>query len=1005
MSEPNTVVVKKSLNISVKHKAASTSLSFLQPYFTEIETYYSESKPKPHKGVLNYYSLTDLQTRLNTYISTKQKFEAPAILKGLYQGGTSGQYCVTSSPFLFFDVDVKGEENKTLQDSFINARAFEELKRLAVIVWRSNSQKGIAGILYVPQLEQIGKSETRKHLKIGNAITKHLSAHLANKGLAVSFDVAQNKFRQVRFLAQQREPRELNKEPFTFTYEIEEVDIQSYNGIKQYQFSEPRAVEGSIRDQFNNNNSIDEVMLSCGFKSVQGANRYKHYSTSSTSSGHTDPAKNIFFNHSGSFSHLRVFDPFGLVCYTQHNNDKKVFKEYLKGIGYVHQQPQQITVAKTHEELEKPRLTDKEIFTALFDLRNLPLSEKLELIAERCRNSRERQLYRSYLKVKNLEINYAHHLKIDKYVSEVLAEVLNIADKKGKIILRAETGAGKTSGILRDFKKHRTNARCLILAPLTVIVEQSSSDYDSVIGLTGSSEPIEHSKAKSAQLVFATYEQGAKHLEAGNTFDYVVIDEVHNLFLGNGYKREAIAKLTSLLDDQKVIGLTGTPNNLFNTIGFSLVSVARKEEQRVKILQRIDNREPAKILIQHLDSVTGKAIFRVNSTQTLQEIKTELTTKKGFKDDEVLVLYSSRKVKSGKDYEQIVNNSAFLESVKIVLTTGLIDEGINLKQYGFSDVVFIETEYSPNPEPLKQFFARFRNKDGARINYHYFKKKKNQEPVYWNEAKDYNERLKILKGNKLEDFSSYRALTNDNYFYYEDKSINTYYLAYEVYTKFLTFFNHYEFNYYLETNYNLSISVDELYAQSCVDVADITDRKKAIKKEIAKQLHNNFESLEIAVRRITVDRKLKKRIEDLGQPIEPSLMNFVQANIKKLETYCGYYYQILDAGEPEPLQFLSDGQKIQDPRKVSRIVRLYDTVNLIGSPKTKRDEINRKKMLAFIEDVRKAKDLDTGLMLRLWKKQRITNQSSYRNKHLQDIITHYSRFEYDTKNQRYFYKE
>jgi hypothetical protein len=38
MYDPNTVVVKKSLIITVSHKVVKTNLSFLQPYFTEIDS-------------------------------------------------------------------------------------------------------------------------------------------------------------------------------------------------------------------------------------------------------------------------------------------------------------------------------------------------------------------------------------------------------------------------------------------------------------------------------------------------------------------------------------------------------------------------------------------------------------------------------------------------------------------------------------------------------------------------------------------------------------------------------------------------------------------------------------------------------------------------------------------------------------------------------------------------------------------------------------------------------
>ena len=72
--------------------------------------------------------------------------------------------------------------------------------------------------------------------------------------------------------------------------------------------------------------------------------------------------------------------------------------------------------------------------------------------------------------------------------------------------------------------------------PLTGIVEQIKSEHPNIVSLTGSSEPEEHTKAKTFPIVIGTYEQGYKHLSDPNTFDYVVIDEVHNLITANSYK-------------------------------------------------------------------------------------------------------------------------------------------------------------------------------------------------------------------------------------------------------------------------------------------------------------------------------------------------------------------------------------------------------------------------------------------------------------------------------------
>ena len=146
----------------------------------------------------------------------------------------------------------------------------------------------------------------------------------------------------------------------------------------------------------------------------------------------------------------------------------------------------------------------------------------------------------------------------------------------------------------------------LILVPLTVIVAQTKSEFPNIIGLTSNNEPNDHTKAKKAPIIIATYEEGYKHLKNPNTFSYVVIDEVHNLITANSYKREAIRNLTSLLGPYKVIGLTGTSSQIFTSIGYKLMHIKKEKLTPVDISLIIDNRNPLRIALKHLEKVKDK---------------------------------------------------------------------------------------------------------------------------------------------------------------------------------------------------------------------------------------------------------------------------------------------------------------------------------------------------------------------------------------------------------------
>jgi len=570
VSEHNKVVQITNYKVSITHHSENFKLALNIPYFSEIYNFYSNIK-KEGKPIKQHLTLNGLLKRLNTIQENSPKKDSIAILKGLYKDGTSGEYCYEDSPFLFFDIDVKKDENPQLLDSYKNAEVFEKLQDIAVMVWRSNSGKGIAGVLYVPQLTEIKNYETKKHREIGKELCYYIKTSL---NVNADFDNAQNKYRQVRYLAKQKNHRSINKNPYTFCYDLTEKAKTSQTGVKQYRYDDNRAISGSIEYQFNIDNNIHASLLDNGF-TQKSTDRYHHPSTTSSSTGVTKD--NIFFNHSNSFSKYAVFTPFRLYLTISYQGDHKRFLGDLKAKGYNIEQPQK----KDFKEakimlLPKAKNREQQIFSACYNLQNAHYKSKIKFANDNAKDETEKPLFFEYLKIKSLNIKYDETFFIESFVSEQIENVLDYADKYNKLILTAETGTGKTTGIIKYFKQNKTNKRVIILMPLTGIVEQIKSEHPNIVSLTGTSEPNEHIKAKTFPIVIGTYEQGYKHLSDPNTFDYVVIDEVHNLITAHSYKHQIIRDLTSILSSYSVIGLTGTTNLLFKSIGYKLVNVKKK---------------------------------------------------------------------------------------------------------------------------------------------------------------------------------------------------------------------------------------------------------------------------------------------------------------------------------------------------------------------------------------------------------------------------------------------
>src|SRR5699024_10418329 len=165
-------------------------------------------------------------------------------------------------------------ENTHLMQTATNEKIFKELQKIAILCWRSNSGNGIAGVLYVPQLAEYLEPDKDLHLLVGKAITKKISQYLHDKtGInKVSFDPAQSKFRQVRFLAEKKELRNLNPRPLKFTYKAEKKIKYKEAGVIDYRRPDYKPPSGTIYDQFNNNNDIVKIALDNGFKEVSRSN-------------------------------------------------------------------------------------------------------------------------------------------------------------------------------------------------------------------------------------------------------------------------------------------------------------------------------------------------------------------------------------------------------------------------------------------------------------------------------------------------------------------------------------------------------------------------------------------------------------------------------------------------------------------------------------------------------------------------------------------------------------
>lgn len=947
-------------------------------------------------------SLWEFLERLNTY-QKKDKSSSECILKGLFSGGTSGIHCTMSAPFLFFDIDVKDtdkkKENVHLLDPEKNKKVYEALQKIAVLTWRSNSGFGIAGILYVPQIAEFTNDTRIDHLDIGKAITNFLSEHISTTtGVShVKFDDAQSKFRQPRFLAAQRKPIALNPDAIAIQYTATKVPKWTVNNLPVYYNANYSLPYGSVLQQFNNDNPILDIMLANGFSIVSNTGsktRVKHINSSSPNCGEVDHEKNLYFNYSSSVSNKGCYNPATFFCEFNFNGDYKAFFQHLYDQGYKDKQlseKEQKTLSTglkaALEKLSDEVEISKAIFEYCYHLQTITNEAKRKFIDENCITPAHRKYFIEYLRYTDYSITYDAHFEIGQYVSEAIPDILQFADTHTKIIVRADTGSGKTYAVLNEIRQHRPQARILICAPLTMIVDQQEKAHpDKAVYLTGSSEDAKFCDAQTAPIIFATYEQAAKYL--WHDFDYIIIDEVHELITANAYKHDVITELTQFFNVSKVIGLTATPLQIFKEIGFSLVNVYRKDQEATPVEVRICNRSAYDIALRHIEKVKSKTIIRLNDIEVLKAIKQYfIASAAKYKDDEVVILYSTKDIKHGDEFQYLANEERFADGVKLVLTTAIIDEGVNIRQAGFTDAVFIETSYTPRPEAVKQFFARFRNEDPTRKNYLYLPKKNNQEPTSYNVARDYRKTKEALQADvngELYHYSTYNDIANNDNFYYSDKTVNPYYLAYYITGQLAKFMNIAQYLDFLEVNYYLKIEQNEAFEIETMGIKRSSNKKQLLGDAWLDHLGGILNTLLDH----SQNNKLKKKITRSQDTVPTEIHILVLEYIKDVEKLSGKYFVLMELGVKDPNTILFDEYNLLvSDLKYKQEIAVLQFCRALNDPQNPTDEKNAAKFLAFADDCLKIREMvNKNKLFGLLKKHCLVNPRLENIEVLQEVF-------------------
>ena len=217
----------KQLVISKKPEVA---IDMNEKAFTQISSFKTENVK-----IIDFLSINQVVEKLKSSLPRNDKHAEVGILKGIYQNETSGKFCYKTNNYLFFDIDVKEDQNKVLMDRDLNAKVFQFLKSVSILTWRSNSGLGIAGLLYVEGMSKFNNETRLNHLKSARAVYSFLSQLILQLlNCRIVFDEQQGKFRQIRYLANQKSLINVNLN-FT-TFKIDEIGTHIVDRINSKLF-------------------------------------------------------------------------------------------------------------------------------------------------------------------------------------------------------------------------------------------------------------------------------------------------------------------------------------------------------------------------------------------------------------------------------------------------------------------------------------------------------------------------------------------------------------------------------------------------------------------------------------------------------------------------------------------------------------------------------------------------------------------------------------------------
>lgn len=364
-------------------------------------------------------------------------------------------------------------------------------------------------------------------------------------------------------------------------------------------------------------------------------------------------------------------------------------------------------------------------------------------------------------------LRYDRTITVNRWVSEAAAELFPLIDDHPRTLIVSRTGNGKS----RFVELLSRRGRVLLVSPLAKLAEQQATEFHETgaVSVTGGEQQeIAEAYFRYRDFVCTTPEMLSQYMQLVDGFDYVVLDETHEL-RRMSYRPAALAVMTELLENaRRIVGLTATPtDNIFREQGFFMVNVADRRNDRLQVhVREFSGGSPdnngndstalvARLIREHVETSTPQEattepkpvmVIRLQSKKQLRVVQDYCRSILNLPEDDVAVLTSDNK-NTNPVFSAVVEKRRIPDGIRLVLTTSVFDLGLNVLNTNIARLILIEPQDSVE---VIQFSARFRNVN-VPVECFYRRRKDDTPRPEWNVdllaryRRDYNKSLEIIR--------------------------------------------------------------------------------------------------------------------------------------------------------------------------------------------------------------------------------------------------------------------